>query len=129
LGRNFIFQANTPLLYSAFYYYPISSGRDTLIVLTSSSFLFSGRNSIFRANTPLLHSAFYYRPFFSGRNPLVILASRPPSRATSVLLLLVTNLSLWAAFYYGLALQLLLAAIAIPTVCIYPTSAKRLKQS
>jgi hypothetical protein len=66
--------------------------------------------------------------FFSlGRDLLVVFTSCPFSRATSILLLLVVNLSLRAAFYYGLVFQLLLAAIIILAVRIYPTSTKRLK--
>jgi hypothetical protein len=127
LGYNSIFRANTPLLHSAFYCYPFSSGRNTSAAPTSGPLLPSGCNFIFRANTLLLYSAFYYCPFSSGCDPLVVLASCPFSRATSILLLSVINLSLRASPYYSLILQLLLAAITIPAVRTYPTSAKRLK--
>jgi hypothetical protein len=118
---------NTPLLHSALYHRPLSSGRDTSAALASGPLLPSGHDSILRANTPLLYSALYHRPLSSGRDPLVVLASRPFSRATSVLLLSVANLSLRAALYCSLALQPLLAAIAVLAVRTYPTSAKRLK--
>jgi hypothetical protein len=103
-GRDLIFQANTPLLYSVLYYRPFSLGRNTSVALVSSLFLPSGYNSTFRANTFLLYSTLYHRPFSSGRNPLVILASCPLSRAASILLLLVTNLSFRVTPYYGLVL-------------------------
>jgi hypothetical protein len=90
-------------------------------------FLPSGRGFIFRANTFLLYSALYYCPFSSGCDPSVVFASYFLSRAASILLLLVTNLFLWVAFYYSLVFQLLLAAIIILAVRIYPTSTKRLK--
>jgi hypothetical protein len=126
-GRDPIFQANTPLLYSAFYYRPFSSGRDPLVILTSGPFLFSSRNPIFRANTFLLYSAFYYYPFFSSRDFLIVFASYSFSRAASVFLLSVINLSLRVVLYYSLVFQLLLAAIVVLVVRIYPTSAKYLK--
>jgi hypothetical protein len=78
-------------------------------------------------NTPLLHSVLYHCPFSSGRDFLVVFASYPFSRVTSVFLLLITNLSLRAAFYYSLVFQPLPAAIVILAVRIYPTSIKRLK--
>jgi hypothetical protein len=127
LGRDFIFRANIFLLYSAFYYCPPFLGRDISVVLASSPLLPSGYDFIFRANTSLLYSVLYYYPFFSGRDLLVALASRLLSRVTSVLLLLVANLFLRAAFYYGLVFQPLLVAIVIPAVRIYFTSTKRLK--
>jgi hypothetical protein len=114
-------------LYSVFYHCPFSPSCNISVVLTSGPFLPSGRDSIFRANTPLLYFDFYYCPFSSGRDPLAVLVSCSLSRVASIFLFLVTNLSLWAAPYYSLALQLLLATITVPAVCIYPASAKRLK--
>jgi hypothetical protein len=127
LGRDSIFRANIPLLYSAFYYRPFSLGHNISVVFASGSFLPSGYNSIFQANTLLLYSAFYYYSFSSGRDPLVVLTSCSFSRVTSVFLFLVVNLFFRVVSYCGLVFQLLLAAIIILAVRIYPTSTKRLK--
>jgi hypothetical protein len=86
-----------------------------------------GCDFIFRANTFLLYFVFYYRPFFSGRDPLVIFASYFYFLVASIFLFLVTNLFLWVVFYYSLVFQLLLAAIVVLAVRIYPTNTKRLK--
>jgi hypothetical protein len=84
--------------------------------------------TLYFGQIPLYYILLFITVFFSsGRDPLVVLASRLFSRATSVLLPSVTNLSLRAAPYYNLAFQLLLAAIAILAIRIYPTSAKYLK--
>jgi hypothetical protein len=65
-GRDSIFQVNTLLLYSVFYYYPFSSGCNTLVAPASCPFLLSGHNFIFRADTLLLYSTLYYYYFFQA---------------------------------------------------------------
>jgi hypothetical protein len=77
---------------------------------------------------PLYYILIFITVLFLGRDLLVVFASRPPFWATSILLLLVANLSLRVAPYYGLVFQLLLAVIVVLGVRIYPTSAKYLKQ-
>jgi hypothetical protein len=104
LGPWFYISDNIFLLYSTFYYYSFSLGRNFLAIFTSRPLLFSGRDSIFRANTSLLYFAFYYYSLSSDYNPSVILASCPFSRVTNILLILVTNLSLRVIPYYGLVL-------------------------
>jgi hypothetical protein len=99
-GRNSIFRANTPLLYSAFYYGSFSPGRNTSIAFTSSPLLPSGRDSIFRADTLLLYSTLYYSPFSPGRNTSVALASGPLLLSGYNSILQANTLLLYSAFYY-----------------------------
>jgi hypothetical protein len=91
---------NTPLLYSAFYHYPFSSGRDPSVTLTSCPFLPSGLDSIFRANTPLLYSALYYYPFSSGRNLSVILTNCSLLPLGNNFIFRANTLLLYSTLYY-----------------------------
>jgi hypothetical protein len=60
LGYNFIFQANTFLLYFILYYCPFSSGCDLLVVFTSRPFSRAASILLFLVANLFLRVVFYY---------------------------------------------------------------------